>query len=105
MLQNKYFYLMPVIDQRMLSKNLSQNIFVVTLKIEDSEKNLKRTINSMPLVSQRYLLFRFFGDIAVMLFYYENVDELDLCLSEISKKFNDFSIVTRFNSYFNRDLI
>ncbi len=104
MLQNGYFYLTPIIDQKMLSKGFLQNIFVVSLKLDDN-KNLQNILNSMPMASQRYLLLRNIGDISVILFYYENIDELDECMFEISKKFRDFAVITRFTSNFNSDLL
>lgn len=79
------------------------NSFVITLPAEEgetSEVTLHRAL-SLNIVSERYLLYRYFsGGVNIML-YFDKPSELDQCVEEISGNFSDYSVAIRFETNFN----
>lgn len=66
---------------------------------------LLKKLREMPLVSERYLLYRFVGANVTLLIYYDSRGELDECIEQLQETFDSFVLVTRFRTSFNERVI
>lgn len=83
------------------------NVTVVSIPtLEDIDPiALKRMIMELPMISKRYLLYRFMDGTLNLLLYYEAPKELDECVDELSSLFRTFSVFTRFETFMNDHIV
>lgn len=83
------------------------NVAVVSIPtLEDVDPiALKKLIMGLPMLSQRYLLYRLIDGTLNLLLYYEAPKELDECVDELSPLFRTFAVLTRFETYMNDHII
>lgn len=73
------------------------NLFMVLINSQLDQDEFFKILNR-GLLGERYLLYMVIGRMLATMFYYENLEEMDHLVSEIGKIWNNYAVITRFDS-------
>ncbi len=93
-ISKRLVYAYPVLNQVSIK---GFNLFILILGSQLGQQEFYNSLNE-GVLGERYLLYLKSGNILSSLFYYENLQEMDHLIDEISKKWNDYLILTRFDT-------
>ncbi|MCL4447553.1 MAG: hypothetical protein M1163_04045 [Candidatus Thermoplasmatota archaeon] len=66
-----------------------------------SDEDFLKVLKEMPVISERYLLYRFLNGHLTMIIYYNSIGDLESSCKELEHFFPSFLLLTRFETYFN----
>ena len=103
LLRERCFTAFPVLNQAAIS---GFSVFVVDIKIPDDSNALKvfQEALRLPSVFENYLLYRNDNTTLLLLLSYNSIAELEKCVEELHSAFSDFMVVTRFETFLNKNL-
>ena len=93
-ISKRLVYAYPVLNQVSMK---GFNLFILILGSQLDQHEFYNSLNE-GVLGERYLLYLKSGNILSSLFYYENLQEMDHLIEHISKKWNDYLILTRFDT-------
>lgn len=103
LLKQRHFIAFPVLNQAAIS---GFNVFVVSIKIsnESNASTILREALKLPSISENYLLYRTENTSLFFLLSNDSIAELEKCVNELHSAFSDFMVITRFETFLNKDL-
>ena len=104
LLKERILLTFPLINQSVIRGFQTAVAFGIT-KREISTQSFPKLLKDSPGISEEYLLYKMYGGMNTVLLYYETMDELDQIVEELSKIFDSFALLIRYETIFNESMI
>lgn len=94
LISERLVYAYPLLNQVAIK---GFNLFMIVIHSQLDRKEFFNILNEGSL-GERYLLYMRTGQMLAAMFYYENLQEMDHIIAEIAKTWDDYMVITRFDT-------